>query len=222
MQRVEQLDFLSLISSFKLNSIHIPRLIERLMLREVLHLLLFLRPRSVQPVLHFLRDLLQTLRLLAHDLRQRKHLHMHMALHRNSLSVALSLVSHPEKAVIYVRKVHVHLALVVIAADFPCKPFELHRRVVQIHRFAAFSLPLAQLLDNERETGRSRQQNVLSSHSTQKTTSNTGRPVRLANSCERCSDSAIEFGSIVHTLRDCGAFGTEEDADGTRVVLELL
>ena len=43
-------------------------------------------------------------------------------------------------------------------------------------------------------------------------TSKTGRPVRLANSCERRR----------RTLRDGGAFRAEEHADGTRVVLELL
>ena len=69
MHPVEQLHFLSLISLSIAHSIRIPRFIERLMLREVLHLLLLLRPRRVQPVLHLLRDRLQARRLLAHDLR---------------------------------------------------------------------------------------------------------------------------------------------------------
>lgn len=69
MRPIEQLHFLSLISLSIAHSIRIPRFIERLMLREVLHLLLLLRPRRVQPVLHLLRDRLQTRRLLAHDLR---------------------------------------------------------------------------------------------------------------------------------------------------------
>ena len=52
MERIEQLDFLSLTAPRLAHSIHVPGRIERLVLREVLHLPLLLRPRRVQPVLH--------------------------------------------------------------------------------------------------------------------------------------------------------------------------
>ena len=93
---------------------------------------------------------------------------MHVALHRHSLSLTSSLLSYPEKAVIQVGKVHIHHALVVIAAHFAGEAFELHRRVVQVDRLSAFLLPLADLLDDEREPGRARQQDVLGVHAIEK------------------------------------------------------
>lgn len=86
---------------------------------------------------------------------------MHVALHRHSLRLTFSLLLYPEKAVIYVRKVHIHHALVVVAAHLTGEAFELHRGVVQIDRLPALLLPLADLLDDERQAGRAGQQNVL-------------------------------------------------------------
>lgn len=86
---------------------------------------------------------------------------MHVALHRHSLRLTSSLLLYPEKAVIYVRKVHIHHALVVVAAHLAGEALELHRGVVQIDRLSALLLPLADLLDDERQAGRAGQQNML-------------------------------------------------------------
>ena len=156
MREIEILHFLSIISSTKYNSVNVPVIVECLVLNEIVHLLFLLDPRSIEPLLHFLRNRIQIVSPLTYYLCQRIDINMKVASDRNSLHIIHTSSHNPEEAVIDVGEVYINRTFIVVSTDFTWITLKLHRRVIQIDRFTARFLPLTNLLDDECETSRSR------------------------------------------------------------------
>lgn len=117
MREIEILHFLSITPPTKYYSINVPVIVECLVLNEIIHLLFLFDPRSIQPLLYFLRNGFQILSLLTYYLCQRIDINMKVTSDRNALHITHTSSQNPEEAVIDVRKVYINRTFVVVSTD---------------------------------------------------------------------------------------------------------